>query len=208
MFVVLGRGFHGLAVYDRAAGLYTDAIETYERLEDVDGVLDTQWHLAGLYANESRIDEAIALYDEIIAGLEASDPPREREAIRIGLEAAEVLATKGRFDDARERLAVLFERTSAAYGPSDPQTVAARILSAFLFAHRGMKDEANGHIDAALEVVSLPDAEYAQTQSVRVQLLGWVCVLLARHGDAERVYGIALGVLDADSLWSSSCPTP
>ena len=118
-----------------------------EVIEDVLGpdhpdTLNTRSNLAGAYRSVGRFDEAIELFERVLAEQERVLGPDHPDTLTVRNNLADAYHSAGRFDEAIE----LFERVlvgcERVLGPDHPDTLGTRSNLAFAYHSAGRFDEA------------------------------------------------------------------
>ncbi|WP_212827193.1 ATP-binding protein [Polymorphospora rubra] len=181
---------HG--AYDEAERHARAAIERYREVDDARGVLDAQEGLATLYRDTGRLEPAVTMFAELLAGNRAAGDSRAIGLTCINL--ARALTRVGRADQALPLLVEARTRFDGL-GDVDPYN-GVRVLIGLAEAHLevGDVDRAGRTASEAAERMGRLGSDHERAEALA--LLGRVAELRGEPALARRLYDEASGIFE------------
>lgn len=176
------------------------AAECYRAVDDPLGALDAEERIASVLRDTGRADEAIAMYERILAANRTTGEPR-----RVGLTLLRLGALRSRSGTPAEAVALLLEAREVFghLGDTDPYNrERAEIALAGAFLALGELDDATAAAGGAVAGMGRLGSRFEQAQAVEV--LARAATMRGDETGGRRHWARALAIYD--DLGSSRAP--
>ena len=183
----IGRVYHRLGLYESAELLLEDALEIRRDLLGAEhpALAGSFYHLAELYRDQDRHEEAEQSYKRALAVGEKIQAPNQSETAKILIGLGVLYFRQGRFDEAEQ----LYQRILGLTGGASisDQSAVARSLNnlAVVYFTEGRYEEAGSLYLRALGILEQAHGEGDPETATAASNLGLVYLLQKRYGLAE-----------------------
>lgn len=188
----LGQIYKLLRIYDKAEGVYKDALRIAKGLNDIFGpsnpVLITSLNnLAGIYVANNQLQEAIPLYEKSFETVKAYFDRDDKEYVNTICDLADAYKKIGNFDSAESLYRQALDSFERIVGKHNPYYTAVINNLALLYIDKKLYNKALEYFNTALEILKNSCGEDHEEVAKIYNNIAFICVTEEDFAAAERI---------------------